>query len=442
MEKEVLRKNKHLRLFRHFHHSEDNDVLENNLTRALALCFAHDELFLYHFLNSCLSPNDLSSILNTKMHGINFHVDIQRETSELVDQCRKVYAVALTETARDFTEEEVLKAEKIHKNNITDLVIQINDILIIIEIKRTGEDCRAQLIQQAFPFMEVGKKPSFQSKSWAQIVNFLFQVQNFHTLNRKDSLFIDDFLGLIRERYSSWIPSTPFKYLVRQSTGELYKRLALCLRSTSNGDNLLEAYDRTAMRLDKPWASEIIPWFEGTNLAVCIWPGNTKTQGWHVYNRDLTWRNKNEIDVAGEVYPMEVRREYKLCHFNRFIGGVTASNDELKHGCETHTFENFKKMSGWIDRNKWPELETFLDQNLQKDWRKQAHWQEKFIESERSYLTLSLGFFITIHVPYEKLQALDEDAASFSRVGAFLDDIRISVINLIENKQPMQLPTY
>ncbi|WP_207424969.1 hypothetical protein [Pedobacter sp. SYSU D00535] len=424
---------KHLKLFRHYHQSEDNTILENNLTRALALCLTHDNLLMYRFLEKYLEREDLDFIVNTGPNERSFKVDIQQNTEGLVEQCRKLYAIALTEVALPFDKSFQL-APKLAKKNITDLTIQINDILIIFEIKRTPEDCRKQLHQQTCIFIENAIQPIYRGISWAELAALLFQTKNFNSMTSRSSIFLDDFIDLLHDKYSSWIPTTPLKFLTAESKG-IYERLFYAMGSTRNGENLLRTYDRTAMRLNKPWATEIIPYFSKTDLVIQIWPGNTKTQGWHVYSNKMHWKYKTELEVADEKFSLSVVREYKLCHFNRFIGGVTASDSELHPGKETHTLENFKDISGWHKREEWLEFEKFMDEHLNKDWRGQAKWESNFKQSQRKYLTLSLGFYLSVYIPFEKLQELDNGYDGHLKVAKFLDDVEDAFVKLIEDEK-------
>ena len=57
--KPTIRQTQHLNLFRHYAARDDNQVLENNLTRALALCLQHDSIFLYVFLAAIVGAGAL-----------------------------------------------------------------------------------------------------------------------------------------------------------------------------------------------------------------------------------------------------------------------------------------------------------------------------------------------------------------------------------------------
>jgi len=100
----MAHQNQHLNLFRHYAASDDNQILENNLTRALALCLQHDSLFLYAFLAAIMGEGALKGQLHLTHPDDRLRVDIQQAV-HLLPASTQLYAIALTETQLDTTRE-------------------------------------------------------------------------------------------------------------------------------------------------------------------------------------------------------------------------------------------------------------------------------------------------------------------------------------------------
>ncbi len=74
------------------------------------------------------------------------------------------------------------------------------------------------------------------------------------------------------------------------------------------------------------------------------------------------------------------------------------------------TTANFEQYAGKHNRDQWGLLEDFLDAHFRKEfnWREICEWDKHFTDSNRNYLTLSLGFQISIEIPYAYLQEIDK----------------------------------
>ena len=119
--------------------------------------------------------------------------------------------------------------------------------------------------------------------------------------------------------------------------------------------------------------------------------------------------------------PAECRlRNQALCHFNGYITGIQFRDGDVKK--PLHTAENFYNHSGKKTRNQWKQLDQFLDEHFKPefDWRKQCDWEENFVNTDRSYLTISLGFVVSVSIPYAKFKSLDKRDADIPRVSELL----------------------
>src|SRR5206468_1566894 len=103
-----------------------------------------------------------------------------------------------------------------------------------------------------------------------------------------------------------------------------------------------------------------------------------------------------------------------------YIAGIRFGDSNVKK--PVHTTENFHNQSGKKTRNGWKQLEEFLDDHFKPEfgWRNRCNWEENFVNTERSYLTMSLGFVVCVSIPYAKLTSLDKRDADISKVSELL----------------------
>lgn len=419
----MAHQNQHLNLFRHYAASDDNQILENNLTRALALCLQHDSLFLYAFLATIMGEGALKGQLHLTDPADRLRVDIQQAVHAL-PASTQLYAVALTESQLDATSYGTITGWR-NDSPITDLLVHYKDVLLLVEVKRSAENCLAQLKGQVEAYQEaqagpeatvVAATPSVSALSWAQVVRMAANARNLRQLTGQASPYTADFVQLIQYYFPQWgevlsFHNIPFLSGPGINEAALYKRLQY-IQQQAFGDELMWLSDRVAMPIAVPWASEVITRPELRDavayIGVNVWPGNTKAQGWSLYGRPLAWASQRSILVNGVSYPLAIEQYLKFSHFNRWVFEVPVPATSPGQPNSFHTYSAFEKYSGRWWRDSWPELAALLQHSLPEQWAAhQPEWQERFLNTGRGYTDVALGFKVTVLLPYRQLQQLD-----------------------------------
>jgi hypothetical protein len=229
--------NQHLNLFRHYAASDDNHILENNLTRALALCLQHDSLVLYTFLAAIMGEEVLKGQLHLTSPDERLRVDVPQAVRSL-PASTQLYAVALTEAPLDAASYAALTGWR-PDSPITDLIVQYKDVLLLLEVKRTTENCLAQLKGQVEVYHEAQAGPAARAAvapatvrtlSWAQVVRLATNARNLRQLTGQASSYVADFVQFIQYCFPQWDEVLCFHdipFLSGQGINEaaLYKRL-------------------------------------------------------------------------------------------------------------------------------------------------------------------------------------------------------------------------
>ncbi len=89
--------NQHLNLFRFFNENPSKEFIENNLSRAFAICIANDPLFFNHYFHAIITSEDFNYLFGVYSKDTKFTVDLQIDmTSRELEGIKKVYAIAMT----------------------------------------------------------------------------------------------------------------------------------------------------------------------------------------------------------------------------------------------------------------------------------------------------------------------------------------------------------
>ncbi len=417
--------NHHLLLF-NFYGEESDKYKENNLSRALALCLKNDTIFLNNFLNEILDPQEYKELFYNE-DDFTVEIDVQKRIAS-IENMSKLKAIALT--PRDLTESinSEIKPQKT-SDPITDIYIRIKDLAIIIEVKMNSEDCSAQLLGQVNKIIEVTdvEKDAVELKSlkWGKVIELILGTKRYLKSLHKNNIFLDDFIKYLEERYHDYFPISPLDRLPfttdegNPTYHHIYRRLEIIKRQTNFGP-LKEFQDRTAIPVDFSWANEVHlglkknPRNHVDSIGIHIWPGDTKQQGYSLFSGPLGWVEDMHITIDNVKYDMVIVPYLKFSHFTRGIDWIKLDDDFITYANKTHTKEAFNQLAGRWQRDYWPKFETTLDGYFDFNWRNHRgfQWTENFTNSNRQYFDLSLGFALTVYMPYEKARQLEKNSAN------------------------------
>lgn len=421
--------NQHLNLFKFFNQEQSTEHIENNLSRALVLNLRHNALLFHKIIKAILQETDNGDydyLFANSAEDDKAEINIQVNVTELNEtEFRRIYAIATTPVDWDMSDFFKYQCKEKDRNHITDITITIKDIIFIFEVKRWAEDCRQQLYNQVYKLSlsednhsetVLGKNLVVPiSFSWKKIMSLVIKANNFNDMVGKPDIFLKDFISLVQQFNVNWLPVTPFANIGADPgmNDKRNQRLFAAINQVKN-IKILEAMGRHGFELNFGWAKEILFWFERDSsnklsLKMYIWPGNTKGQGWKVYYNPKLEHiyDHKSVAINGKTFQVKVENEVKFCHFNKYITELDFKNTNIKK--DIMTTANFEKYAGKHNRSEWHKLEDFFNEHFKEEfnWKEASGWQKHFVESNRSYLTLSLGFQISVEIPYDYLQEID-----------------------------------
>lgn len=431
--------NKHLNLFRTFNLKENQEYIENNLSRAFVLCLQNDNLLFHEFLKDVLDDTDYQKVFSYSQEGGDITAELQQPIANInTSEYSKVYGFTLTIEELSFEDFEQLKYNQSKGYRpVTDITIDVNgEILLVIEVKRTNQDCKQQLYNQLHQLKKAlievpeAEHPEFKvlPLSWKSFLKTVVSVRNFERHRGQESKFLVDFVEIIEDYNSSFLPISPISYLNESDESALQLRLDIAIESAQVRLGEFPYSDRQGFFLNEPWAKEILYWFTKNtadpHLVIGIWPGNTKGQGWSLYKSNMDWLKKASIFIGDNEYPLKVQYYLSFSSFQRFFARIECNDDYLKPGKELCNYDTFYNYSGRVKRGGWQRLADFFDDVFVEsfDWRKQCQWNEKIINSGKSQFDIAFGFMVDTQIPFKKLKEIDQTVEDGKGLNQFVID--------------------
>lgn len=448
-------KNNHLNLF-HFYGEKGKQYLEDNLTRGLAICLENDPILLDRFLRKIMKKN-YGKLFKTEGEKNNLIIDVQKRAATF-EGVQTVFGVPLTTQELNFDTQNDPKGVE---NPITDLSIQIGDQLILIEVKRTAEDCRKQLKNQIEVMIKANDEnveiKEVDTFSWGLLMEIIRHTLKFENEVSHRSIFSSDYYQFIKRQFPSWFANIPFKEILfpdnlkeRQKEKELLevrlnlikqKMLEVWNKEKNSDDELV--FNRANIPVnDYSWVDEINiePSIDDQTgdkfIAVKVWPGDTKTQGYSIFKKGRRFEWPDQIHEYG----FRVQPYLKFSHMQ----GLCWINTKDKENPITHTKEFFDRFTGkwnrvndngWVKNGaSWEEFDQIMEEvnDSEQDWKVASEFNSKIEKSQRSYFYVSTGFAIEVRMPYSVAQKLDNNKEE-NPIVKELKDVSESLLEKLKN---------
>jgi hypothetical protein len=432
---------RHLNIF-DFFNNHDYEFYEDNLSRGFALCLKYDTVLLDNVLRNILDAKVYAGLFNTDYPDYKINIDLQRKPTEL-ENFSKVIAVACSAIEIDIAKIEGVEPRTTSSPE-TDLCLEINDTCIIFEFKRTGEDCSAQLKCQAELVKSncpVDTEIVYVDFNWKKIVKVMLNVLSLQRQINSENQFTVDFVRFIEKRHADWFPNRllqnisypkndeePNNYYLNDRLNQLKSQVSKLI-----GAEVKEysgKYYRLVLSVNWGWANEVhIDSYRGESenyISILIYPGDTKGQGWHLFkpNRQaIEWPTKiNGFELENVPY-------IKFSHFNSGLFWYCPSKEEYE---KTHYRDFFANTCGRYQKHQWTDLEKTLN-DIAPNWIENCEYNQKIIDSNRTYFDLSFGVLLTLFIPYKKSQELDNDEID-SKFAKELSEIILEMKKLIDEQ--------
>lgn len=441
-----------------FHHYDQNGSIpiENNVSRGLAILFQEEPALLMMFISEIQKRTQ-----NVMQPTEEYEVDFQRRC----DQFKGLYhsVIGVTLTAEELVSEYQTGSNEIgDEYRISDISIMYDDTLILIEVKRTGEDCRNQVFEQINHYKN--SHNTEMNSITSDIISFTWRdimaiIEKFVSMNRgKVSRLVADYYMEVAYKFPTWCPIASLNKLDVNERARIYQRIERIkekyVEKYSGGDNLI--YSRTAIPLDWHVATECnidldMSFVDETctpspHIVIGVWPSDTCGQYWELKrqiekNKDLiSFLNQRyqTIGCSNKNVKVRIYPYLKFCNWNKGVMWLYAnSNEKTNNISELLAFGD--KICGQWNRNddKGKAWDNFVgiveDSNLFSSERIEEFkesFTDCFLNTNRSRFSVSLGFEVFAYLKYNEAQIIDSDEEPIQMV-KFLNEVISGLKNSI-----------
>ncbi len=430
--------NSHLNIFKSYTNTDQTYQIENNLTRALAISLQEDSLFFHEVFKEILKgTNFYNQLFESLESETNVSINIQKRASQIAN-FDHIFAISLSESEiSDFWKQNYDK----NYDPICDLVIQINNIVLVFEAKRDDVNCTAQLYNQILNIINTENEPKAFNKenygdlitpfdlNWPKLMAIAVKVSSFEKTMNSQNRFLSDFISLVKQHNFRWLPEPSISALQPENKDAIKRRFESTIEEVAKTTEIskLNYNDRLGLEFYRNWAKEILFWIKDNgNLGASIYPGNTKGQGYSLFENTPRFREK--LTILGNDYNTNYSYHIKLTSFQKYFQGLWFSETDLKK--PLYTIENFNNYTGRKKRgNQWEQLATLFDDCLNYDWKKQCDWENSVINSGKNQFDISFGYEVHIEIPFEKLKELDQKQSELDNLINLVIEIHKSFSN-------------
>lgn len=410
--------NKHLNIFNFFNGS-NIDYLEDNLSRAFALCLKYDEVFLHKILKVIIPNNKYYELFDAESAGCKIEVDLQNKVNELKGFEHIIGVACSGIEVIDF--ENVVPRET--DSPETDVCVFVNDTCILFEFKKTSEDCAAQLkcqVEKVKQNCAETVSVRYKDLSWNKIIGIILENSSNDAVKNP---FTSDFVKFL-ENFPHWFPTRlmrnipfpknetdPNYYYLNNRLNQIKKNLY----GEEHTREYIGRFNRLIISVDFGWINEIgiEPKQKNENsfIAVRFHIGDTKQQGKHFFSKNQQGIILNK-EISG--YQTDISPYLRFSHFNSALVWLRPTIEESRN---THNLNFFNNFAGKHQRDDWHIVEKAFEKNIADwknkccipNWKGTSNWDEKFTNTNRSHFDLSTGILLEIYVPYAECQKIDDN---------------------------------
>lgn len=430
--------NKHLNIFNTYTKENRDRQLENDLTRALAVCIQEDSIFLENILKYILSFKEgaYDKLFSVEREDSEIEIHIQKKINE-IEGFDKLFAVSIT--GKQMNTSTFFNSQH-HKEYqpITDLFLSIQHVAIIFEVKPNDVDCSAQLYNQCYNSIDEKERDKIKDivvpvdLSWSKIMEIIERVLNFQKSLGIKPRILNDFKDYIRLHNYRWLPITPLSSLnINTDKTLIERRIKTAIQQSTLGQIIS---DRIGLELSVPWANELLFYLIDEDFEIRLFPGNTKGQGWYVFNTESEPQFEENCIINGQTYLIEKNIHFKFTSFQKYFAGFDITFDSGFFKKDALKRSVFEKQTGRKKRGAgWDNLVMFLNDNIDSrfNWSDKIRW-EKILESGKNQFDFSYGYFLRIRIPFAILKEIDKDIQNTLPLTKFLEACTEAVSKLLK----------
>lgn len=408
---------------------------ENNLTRSLAILLKNEPLFLDLFYTEIVGASLGKNLLSK---NINIDTEVCAKDINIKDcGIENIYGVTLN-TVKYIGN---LNTSKTTEKPRIDLIIQIEETLIVVEVKRLNEDPREQLNNQikCLNWGGVVEKFKYKSLIWPDVLDIAFNLHSFREQLASPSLYLNEFKIFIENNFQDLLPIQ--KLSIEGLDNEiLTNRRIMQIKKEINikihGEDFEEEVSWVLLK-DQKFAErcELLVGKDKT-LDLIIWPGDNRKQGDKLYKNkfileDILNNIKKEIKDFDENIKFKVSGNTYI-RFAHIMGkGIcweTLPDDKTRDVSEV--FKKIGKMVYKKDKEKWEKSKINISKYVKDKEEFIKKFSRDFEETNRSFTNINIGNEIKISIFFEQIEKWEKE----DKTADYLQNIIENIVKCIYHK--------
>ncbi|MGL5965421.1 MAG: hypothetical protein ACRCZ2_13650 [Fusobacteriaceae bacterium] len=398
--------NRHLSIFNPFSHTGK----ENNLTRALLILLKKDPLYLSIFLNKITG-----NYLTEKSLENEIQIDTQRTSSSfnIEEGIEKVYGATLNTR---YYNTNILKKNKILEP-ITDISIQIGEILIIIEVKPHDEDPRAQLNNQMEKLNWGNKSEDWRYVSliWSDVLNIAISMEKFNKKLNSHNIFLNEFNHFIEGNYPELLPVFPIseKHSLERIERRV-KQIEKEINKSLYGPNFQEEIDFIKLK-NVSIADRFKIYAEKHQINLFIWPGDSNSQAKILYKKNFNLK-KIEYNLKNNLNVKDLKNDenynvltHQYISFAHIMGkGVFWEEFESRDDIAEIYYE-ICGITYKSNEQKWEELKDKISKYVVDKDLFLNQFKESFEKTNRNFVNICVGNCIKLSFDIKYIEKIEKN---------------------------------
>lgn len=454
----MFTRDRHLNIFEHYQ-SAGTLPIENNVSRGFAIVLESYPLIFDRFIdyvNTKCSLQGSTMTVPKPERTEDFDVGFQRsikQISESYSELSSVIGLTLTTTMKG---DESCSSSEANSDLITDITVVVGDTAIIIEVKRTDENasvqCQHQIVSLTNALAKDGKSFELDSilldGTWDEIIDLL--QKSAELIQENDRGILSQYLQHLNFRYQQWFPTRKLSEIdfSEENASLVEKRISLLAKNCCDDpDEAKNQWGGYTMPTDKPYAGAVLITanYGEKALDVKIWVADTKSQGRQYFDTlkdDLSWVYESQLGVGNQSFDIVVVPYLRFAHFQSTIFNaplVYSYYNENFGADKQRWYELWKAVSYEWDRDDWPSLMELLTKTYKGIVDSEDVCQKfisNFEETKRTYVHVSLGFEVTVPIPYsvvvQKERESDVHLKSSDVLAVLLESIKAKMLHRVE----------
>ena len=262
------------------------------------------------------------------------------------------------------------------------------------------------------------------SMKWEDIVEVL---GNYIKFSKQKDIVVEDYYEYLKHYYKQWFPVTSFSECDNQEF--INNRVDRLLQNIQNVSNRVLEQEGKRLKVNNwGWTNQLEIDTENMEyLKIKMWPGDSGQQFYKLMPKtSLKFVTESITDLKMKIRNIEINISVNVQPYlkvsNAFAGWIASGNLDMQYYKEKADYENiFNSLHGRWFRNDDEhdfirDKRSFIQEISSLKLLNKDYFMERIQyilnNTNRKQISVSLGFYVEVNIPLEKLKEVDSNFSS------------------------------